>query len=550
MRPAPHLPDADLSAYLDGELPAERRRKVEAWLAESEEARRRLAELRAVSDQLAALPRLRAPKALAAALARAAERRQLFGEDAPERRLQTYRATARLLAAAAVLLVVVGIGYYSLAPPRPAPVRFAQPHEPLGAEGRAALPPAEPLAQATAPPEAQTAKTEGEPTLAESPETPALSPGAARLPEIAAARAAAVGDVPEPPAEYGLVGPPGWHGLAQETHTAGAGRAVIDVTITPASAVEYAATVAVLNDWENRGLTSPTEGDEPVTQQIASAGSTTATAVAQVFELEPGDLSYRLNQLAFNAPRQVFVQMSFVAAPDDILSQVVRLPPEVTRYALFRIGGTPGAEMSQPPSATESPRSPGQPERTDAHASQPPAWSAPQAAASRADRPPPTAEPPATGPSPAGPPKAAPPTRRETDSVGAQAPLSDLAPDAIPGRAAANLETRSTQRLLNLVLRGQQSVGAPALRSPGLGAVPGDPGGAAERSVLFRVRLLPPLGAEAPSAAAATAATDTAATGAAAVGSPAEPANPTTMPGTEAPGPSTSPQPGPPAESR
>ncbi|HQL54892.1 MAG TPA: hypothetical protein PLQ87_09305, partial [Phycisphaerae bacterium] len=64
---------ADLSAYLDDELSAARSREIQRVLASSEDARRQLDELREVSEQLGALPRLRAPAELASTLAAQAE---------------------------------------------------------------------------------------------------------------------------------------------------------------------------------------------------------------------------------------------------------------------------------------------------------------------------------------------------------------------------------------------------------------------------------------------------------------------------------------------
>lgn len=57
--------EADLSAYLDGELPAERAAEVEALLRESQDARELLDSLGAVAAALAELPRERAPAELA-----------------------------------------------------------------------------------------------------------------------------------------------------------------------------------------------------------------------------------------------------------------------------------------------------------------------------------------------------------------------------------------------------------------------------------------------------------------------------------------------------
>ncbi len=507
MRPAPHPLEADLSAYLDGELPVERRQMVEAWLAESDEARRRLAELRAVSDRLAALPRLQAPDAITAALARAAEQRQLFGEDAPARRLGIYRATVRILSAAAVLLVAVGIGYNALRPGTIAPPGPSQ-SPPLSRDAVPVHP--EALVRSTPTPEAGTAGAADMPMLAERPAT--LSATDFDANEAAEVRA------PDRVAVLDAVKLPSWHSLTREAGAAGVNRTVIDVTITPTTAVEYAATVAVLQDWENRGLSAGAEAGEPVSRQIAPTGGTAATAVEHVYEVEVGDLSYRLNQLALNAPQQVFVQMSFVAAPDDILSRVGSPPSDASRHVLYSIAADhPTGTAAGSADGMGAPRPAG-----------PPA----AAAAPRGETPPPAAEPAPAAPAPSGPPaalEAARDTDRATDA--ASQPAGALG--AIMSPSVANLETRSTQRLLNLVLRGQQPAGADAVQLQNRGQFPSNRGNVASQNVLFRVRLLPPLGDESATAA---------------VGPPAELANTATRPAAEAARPDT--EPSPPAESR
>ncbi len=69
----------DLSAYLDGELPPERRAEIDALLKTSDAARRQLNELRAAADAVADLPRAQAPDALVATMRTHAERSALLG---------------------------------------------------------------------------------------------------------------------------------------------------------------------------------------------------------------------------------------------------------------------------------------------------------------------------------------------------------------------------------------------------------------------------------------------------------------------------------------
>ena len=101
----------DLSAYLDGELDPARAREVEQFLAESEEARRTLAGLRAVSEDLAALPRQRAPEELADLVRRGAERHALLQEGPLPRQPRVLKLFARISASAALIAACVLAGW-------------------------------------------------------------------------------------------------------------------------------------------------------------------------------------------------------------------------------------------------------------------------------------------------------------------------------------------------------------------------------------------------------------------------------------------------------
>ncbi|HLA85352.1 MAG TPA: zf-HC2 domain-containing protein [Thermoguttaceae bacterium] len=77
------LHDEWLSAYLDDELSAEERARVEQWLTDDPAARRRLDELRAVGASLKSLPAYRLDEDLSDRVLRAAERRILAEPTAP-----------------------------------------------------------------------------------------------------------------------------------------------------------------------------------------------------------------------------------------------------------------------------------------------------------------------------------------------------------------------------------------------------------------------------------------------------------------------------------
>jgi len=104
---------ADLSAYLDGELDPRRAGAVEELLSRSEEARRTLAELRTVSEGLRKLPRAAAPAELAPAVRREVERRLLFDDRSPRRRVML-TIVARITASAAVIVACVAAGWLAI----------------------------------------------------------------------------------------------------------------------------------------------------------------------------------------------------------------------------------------------------------------------------------------------------------------------------------------------------------------------------------------------------------------------------------------------------
>ncbi len=102
---------ADLSAYLDGELPPERVEAVERTLATSAECRRVLIELRETSQALAQLPRHAAPGDFArTTLARAPE--TLGSRSAPRPPMRVARLAMRLTGAAAVIGGAALVAWY------------------------------------------------------------------------------------------------------------------------------------------------------------------------------------------------------------------------------------------------------------------------------------------------------------------------------------------------------------------------------------------------------------------------------------------------------
>jgi hypothetical protein len=77
----PEFDEELLSAYLDGELPADERLRIEQWLAEQPESRQLLEELRSIKNSLERLPRDRLPHDFAEHVLRQAEREVLTSRD-------------------------------------------------------------------------------------------------------------------------------------------------------------------------------------------------------------------------------------------------------------------------------------------------------------------------------------------------------------------------------------------------------------------------------------------------------------------------------------
>jgi anti-sigma factor RsiW len=102
---------ADLSAYLDGELSPERARQVERLLEESEDARRLLAELRAVARNLGDLPRMHAPEGLSERIRHAAEGWVSPSRRSPATGYRVLKVVTRVVASAAVLVVCMYTGW-------------------------------------------------------------------------------------------------------------------------------------------------------------------------------------------------------------------------------------------------------------------------------------------------------------------------------------------------------------------------------------------------------------------------------------------------------
>jgi hypothetical protein len=275
----------DLSAYLDGELAVERAQEVERLLSESAEARELLEELRRVSAQLGALPRLRVPDAVAVAVTSRAEEQLRLVRARQVRRVWIVRVTSGVAAAAAVLVAGVWIGYEA---GRRSPMPVA-----LRAAGRdvAALP------------------ATGEEKMK------ALEVAPAGAGETIVAHGIPKADVGGRDADR----------VAQRAHIAeekqsnslGApadtGAPLVNIVVQPHDEAEYAAAAATLRSWgaPARVLagTSPEAGGAGAAKLL-----TPEQPVAWGFAIAAAELPGRIGRLEAQAPQGVYVRVGSGAA--------------------------------------------------------------------------------------------------------------------------------------------------------------------------------------------------------------------------------------------
>ncbi|MEW6249762.1 MAG: hypothetical protein AB1716_03885 [Planctomycetota bacterium] len=133
--------EADLSVWLDGELPPERAREVEALLAASPEARRLLADLRAVSARIAALPRMSAPPELAHNLEQLTAQRASTTAHRVRRGPRILRLSLPFAAAAAIVLTVLVLTDRSATSPSTPSLKGVVTAPQAGPSGEAAVAP-------------------------------------------------------------------------------------------------------------------------------------------------------------------------------------------------------------------------------------------------------------------------------------------------------------------------------------------------------------------------------------------------------------------------
>lgn len=298
--------ESELSAYLDGELDAARRHEVQRRLAESEEARALLEELRAISDGLGGLPRHRAPDDLPARLARHAERRLLLGEDGARRRLRRTWWAARVGAAAAVLIACVLVGWRAAERWRSRPVDVAAARE------RAALPATPPVAVRVLSDSPAAGGEASGPAIALAAPRAEAQPAETTLATAAQLHEADTADASKPPGTATVValeaGATDVTALTDEATEDEA--ASVAIVVRTQSAPEYAAAVAVVAGWTAGGPETAPHEPGRIDWYCQVAG---------------GDLEQRIAELVrVTSGRNVRLHTRFDAADPDTLETVTR----------------------------------------------------------------------------------------------------------------------------------------------------------------------------------------------------------------------------------
>lgn len=367
--------EADLSAYLDGELTADEAVRMREHLASSDDARRLLEELRDVSNGLTQLPRRRAPDEMTVAMIRHAERQQLLGDAEVSPRFRTLTALTRWTAAAAVIVACVLVGWQAL--------------QPVGSTGEQfSAPPAtntmpnEPLIMAARSPE-PTSRSDDAITMNESEVTPERLRGVGMADWAKRTQDAdgidddlALSDAPrdEPVTSDEIPVVAQLQAPESEVH-GGIGsydiaRPLVDscepavhVVIEPQTGAEHAAVAAMLATWNQRAA-APVYGrakpGEPAAVESFGAMATAAEPMNFAYQVPITEIKSRIDTLgqSVGEPRRVRVQMNLDAGSSEILARAAReqhvqpsplafMLPMDLRESLVRYLGLPGGDADE-----------------------------------------------------------------------------------------------------------------------------------------------------------------------------------------------------------
>lgn len=365
--------EAELSAYLDGELSPGDRERVQQRLARSDDHRAMLETLREVSGQLSSLPRHRAPEELPSVMQRLAERKLLLDEEPRSRAPRVWRLFAQVAAAAAVVVACVLVGEELLTQPQTGPTappamvdagkRSTEAEDlPARGSGTAARIAAAPEAAATEKSGAgrvdsatyarqdahasgsgdaadRSGASEDDATLANASTPRGVSrPAVAgrerargRGPGLIAARAP--GNVPEPESPAASRAGSQWvPDDAEDPY--------VQIQVTPLDSAEYVAMQELLREWsEGQWDNAEARGVDFVDGDGARWGEKRAGGPARlsgqkrygpyavdtprehVFMVPASEIMRRIGTLNQAAPNRVRVKLSFSAADLDLLTQ-------------------------------------------------------------------------------------------------------------------------------------------------------------------------------------------------------------------------------------
>ncbi len=323
---------ADLSAYLDGELEPQRAAEIEHILAESEEARRMLADLHTVSESLGTLPRMKAPVDFARQAAKSSERQALL--ERPVRSSgAVWRIVWRISGSAAVIFACAFAGWMVL-------------HGPTSDS----TPAADQAEFAKAPPNG-TAGAATPNTLAEMPArdadaaAPAVAMAGSKAERLAAQpdakmdRLRALGyadnsNLAEPTDALALdtsntdiaskpyaAEPEAW--VAAQPTSIDSDTPAVEITVSPQSEKEYVSSMETLERWQrlsqtqgviiNRGGRGGLAGSEDMSALTENNWRANETLITQnvVIDLPPEKMQALLVDLEAQAPQNVQVAMTF-----------------------------------------------------------------------------------------------------------------------------------------------------------------------------------------------------------------------------------------------
>lgn len=350
--------EADLSAYVDGELPPQRAREIERLAAERPEVREELEQLRAVSRRVAALPRRGAPAAVVALVEREMERGARRGGAARRYQIWGLRWVVRISAAAAVLLggvlagwelgsraqqrqaePAVGLvretGVTPLTPPDgPAPtpvdalrVAARDPRQAEAEGGGAASVEAVRAAADTARPETPAAGLRDNQTEAAAPTaTIALAPsGTPGTPGRTQPSQSQMGMIHGYQQQQWLQSVP----YAQTWAQADADVPVVDVVITPENAEQYTLaynalvsnTYLVGADQPQATVTDAAGAPDPARQPAP----TEQQPVTVLCQTQVSNVAMFVNSLQVQSPRQVHLNVNFRPKDSAAIEQLTRL---------------------------------------------------------------------------------------------------------------------------------------------------------------------------------------------------------------------------------